>query len=498
MKNTYQDYVTEIQKIADIGFAVGVLQWDKEVNMPKKGAAFRSQQVATLSGIHHELSTSESLGELLEHLYTNQDTLTPHQAKNVTISRENYLKAKKYTTEFVKNRSKVVSNAYHKWIEARKANDYGVFKDSLKQIVDIAREEAKILGYTDHPYDPLINRFEKGATVKALDVLFADVRQQLVDFCKELQEKPQVDNAFLKKYFNKDKQWKYSLELLKEINYDFDAGRQDLSTHPFTVNFNPNDVRVTTRIDENDFTNMTWGTIHEAGHALYEQGLLAENYGLPTGRYISLGIHESQSRLWENNVGRSLSFWKSRYERLQDTFADNLGNVPLIDFYKGINRVEPSLIRTESDELNYHFHILIRYEIEKGLVEGSIEVEGLNEVWNAKYKEYMGVDVPDDNHGILQDIHWSHGSMGYFPTYSLGSFYAAQFFQQAEKEVPNLIEEIEAGNSQPLLDWLREQIHQHGQFYTAEELCTKITGEPLNFKYFMDYAKEKYSGIYGL
>ncbi len=487
-----------MQKIADVNHVLALLQWDKEVKMPPKGARFRAQQLSTLSGMLHELSTSDALGDLLENLYANKQNLSHEEFKNVEISRDEYLKSKKYSVEFVKHRSKVVSLAFQSWMNARKANDFSLFKDSLTEIVKITREEAKILGYTDHPYNPLIDRYEKGMTVSVLDKLFADVRQQLVDFSKQLNTRPQIDNDFLKKHYPKDKQWQYGLALLKDIGYDFEAGRQDISEHPFSVNFSPEDVRVTTRIDENDFANMTWSTIHEAGHAMYEQGLPVEYYGLPRGNYISLGIHESQSRLWENNVGRSLAFWKPRYAGLQSIFPDNLNKVSLEHFYKGMNKVVPNFIRTESDELNYHFHVLIRYEIEKGLVEGSLEVEGLDKVWNEKYKEYMGVDVPDDNNGILQDIHWSHGSMGYFPTYSLGSFYAAQFFQQAEKDIPNLTQHIENGNTQPLLDWLRTNVHQYGQLYTAEELCAKITGEPLNFKYFMDYAKKKYGAIYGL
>jgi carboxypeptidase Taq len=282
------------------------------------------------------------------------------------------------------------------------------------------------------------------------------------------------------------------------MGYDMQAGRQDLSEHPFTTSFNPLDVRVTTRVDENDFGNMTWSCIHEGGHALYEQGLPTDQYGLPCGEATSLGIHESQSRLWENNVGRSLNFWQFRYPELQNTFPGNLRTVSLHDFYKAINKVQPSLIRTEADELTYHFHIMIRYEIEKGLMDGSIDVKELKDIWNKYYQEYLHVKVPDDVHGILQDIHWSHGSFGYFPTYSLGSFYAAQFFAAAQKQVPGLDESIAAGDYQPLLNWLRTNIHPYGRFYTSNELCERVTGKPLEFSAFMEYANKKYSGIYGL
>jgi carboxypeptidase Taq len=257
-------------------------------------------------------------------------------------------------------------------------------------------------------------------------------------------------------------------------------------------------VRVTTRIDENDLANMVWSCIHEGGHALYEQGLSVEEYGLPLGSYLTVGVHESQSRLWENHIGRSLDYWKFNYPTLQDLFPDNLSPVSLEAFYKGINRVEPNLIRTESDELHYHFHIMIRYEIEKELIEGSIEVENLNQIWNNKYMDYLGVKVPDDNKGVLQDVHWAHGVFGYFPTYSIGSFYAAQLYQSVEREIPNLPKLIASGDNSQLLHWVRERIHQHGKQYNAEDLIEKITGESFNFKYFLDYCKRKYISIYEL
>lgn len=498
MEKQYEKYVAVMQKIADLDHTMALLQWDKEVMMPTKGGRFRAQQLGTVSGIRHELATSEELGELLEVLYHQKEALTPLQWKNVEDSRLDFLKFKKLPTTFVTRRTEAISNAYDTWIKARRANDYKVFEPALAEIVALSREEAALLEYEAHPYDALIAHYEKGTTVATLDVLFADVKAQLVRFVEKLNGGASISNDFLKRHFDKNKQWNVGMQLLRELGYDFEAGRQDISEHPFTVNFSAEDVRVTTRIDENDFSNMTWGTIHEAGHALYEQGLPSEQYGLPCGKYISLGIHESQSRLWENNVGRGVDFWKSRYANLQKTFPESLADVDLTAFYHGINKVEPSLIRTESDELFYHFHILIRYEIEKGLMDGTLEAAGLNEVWNEKYKAYLGVEVPDDNQGILQDIHWSHGSFGYFATYSLGSFYAAQFYQQAEKDLPNLAAEIAAGDTSDLLSWLRTNIHQHGRFYTAEELCVKITGEPLNFKYFMTYAANKYGKIYGV
>ena len=405
-------------------------------------------------------------------------------------------KKTKYSKEFVIRRSQVTSTAYNAWVKARAANDFTIYKDALQAMFDLKKEESEILGYKGHAYDAHLNQFEKGATVAELDVLFKDVREQLVDFVKDLTDKPQVEDGFLFKFYQKDKQWSYGLEVLKNMGYDFESGRQDISHHPFTTNFSSQDVRVTTRIDEHNFGNMTWSCIHEGGHALYEQGLVAEEYGLPLGSYISLGIHESQSRLWENNVGRSLSYWKAHYSNLQKIFPENLGSIDLEKFYQGINRIQPSFIRTESDELHYHFHVMIRYEIEKGIFDGAIQVKDLSEVWKEMYRKYLNIEVPDDNNGVLQDIHWSHGLIGYFPTYSLGSFYAAQFFHQAQQDIPELIAQIENGDNSQLLKWLREKIHRHGKFYTAAQLCEKITGEPLNFKYFMDYAAVKYQGVY--
>src|SRR4030095_8675362 len=258
-------------------------------------------------------------------------------------------------------------------------------------------------------------------TTKQLVSLFSDVRKQLVPYVQSIFNKPVIDDDFTRLQYNKQKQWDFVIELLKQMGFDFSAGRQDISSHPFTTNFNSRDVRVTTRINENDLCEMIWSCIHEGGHALYEQGLPFEDYALPSGEFLSLGIHESQSRLWENNVGRSKAYWKKNYPILQGVFPEQLRNISGDHFYKAINKVEPSLIRTNADELTYHFHVMIRFEIEVALFEGKVSVEELPGLWNSKYKEYLGIDVPDDTRGVLQDVHWSHGSFGYFPTYSIGS-----------------------------------------------------------------------------
>ena len=496
MTSKYNTYKKILQKRADVEHAIALLHWDKEVNLPPKGNDFRAQQLATLSGISHEIITSDDLGLLLEELTASSVQLTAQQYRNVSLTLKDFKRNKSLSKDFVMRRSRVVSETYFAWVKAREANDWHLYKDPLTKMIELKLEEAELIGYEDHPYDALMEEYEPGARVKDLDILFKDVREQLVDYVKMIKDKNQVKDAFLFKHFNKDKQWEYGLHLLRNMGYDFDAGRQDISHHPFTITFAPTDVRVTTRVDENNFGNMTWSCIHEGGHALYEQGLPSEYYGLPLGQALSLGIHESQSRLWENNVGRSLSYWKAHYNYLQTVFLENLKDISLEVFYKGINKITPSLVRTESDELHYHFHILIRYEIEKGLMDRSLKADDLKKIWNTRYQEYLGLEVSDDNNGILQDIHWSHGSLGYFPTYSLGSFYAAQFFDQAKKDIPSLVSEIESGDNSKLLQWLRKNIHAYGKFYSATDLCKKITGEPLNFKYFMKYVKEKYDLIY--
>lgn len=495
--NSYQDYKNHLSKVADVEYAISVLNWDQEVFMPEKGATHRAQQISTLSGIAHEISTDKSFGKLLLKL-KNDTTLNEIEQLNIKESLKNFERNNKYSTAFVQLMSKAISEAFIAWQEAKPKSDFSIFAPKLKALVKLKREECELLGYKNHPYNAQLDLYEPGATVKDLDVLFTDVKNELVPFVQQIAKAKQNDERLMFNYFDKDKQLKYTEELLAQMGYDFKAGRQDISSHPFTTNFGPLDVRVTTRVDENNLNEIMWSSIHEGGHALYEQGLLTENYGLPAGSYLSLGIHESQSRLWENNVGRSLGYWNFNFKRLQEVFPANLANYTALDFYKAMNIVKPSLIRTSADELTYHFHVLIRYEIEKELIAGTIEVDELPKIWNKKYKDYLNIDVPNDAKGVLQDIHWSHGSFGYFPTYSIGSFYAAQFFNQAKKEINGLEQQIEEGDLIPLLNWLREKIHIHGRLFAASDLCEKITGEKLNFKHFLDYAKIKYTNLYNL
>ena len=494
-KDLYESYKQEMQKVADVKNAIAVLQWDQETYLPPKGAAFRGSQIASLSELVHKMSTDEKLGSILTELQGKSD-LPEKEKRNVELTTEDYNKQKKYSSAFVRLLTETISKSYHSWIKARKENSFGVFRKDLDELIQLKKQETEILGYAAHPYDALLNEFEKGCTVALLDKTFNGIEAPLKSLLDRITSKKQVENNFLFQFYPKQAQWDFGMYLIKQLGFDFEAGRQDISEHPFTTSFNKNDVRITTRINENDFGNMTWSCIHETGHALYEQGLPESEYGLPAGEYASLGIHESQSRIWENNVGRTMEFWKYQYPHLKQFFPTQLEHVTVDEFYKGINKVYPSFIRTEADELTYHFHIMIRYELEKKLIEGSIKTDDIPAYWNEQYAKYLGLRVPDDKKGCLQDIHWSHGSFGYFPTYSLGSFYAAQLFAAARKQITDLPIAVEHGNTRPLLDWLRQHIHQYGRLYTSEELCKKASGETLNIQYFLQYVIDKYGKIY--
>jgi carboxypeptidase Taq len=496
-QNLYSKYQEITQKAADFNNAAAVLGWDQEVYMPKKGFAFRGRQLATLASQAHELMTSESYGSILQEL-RGKDDLTELQKDNVRLSLEDYEKNKKLSSEFVEKLTQQTSHSYSAWIKSREQNDYSVYAPQLEKMIELKRQQADLYGYDANPYDALLDDYEKGATVAMLDPVFEMVKEQLPSLLRHVTRSQQVDDSFFYRNYSREQQFDFSLEVLKQMGYDMDAGRQDYSEHPFSTSFAPTDVRVTTRVNENNLSSLIWSSIHEGGHALYEQGLPETQYGMPLGTAVSLGIHESQSRLWENSVGRGLSFWKYFYPKLTERFAEQLSDVSVEDFYKATNKVEPSLIRTEADELTYHFHVMIRYEIEKLVLTNKLNVKELPAAWNEYYQKFLGISSPDDKHGVLQDVHWSHGSFGYFPTYSLGSFYAAQFFEQASKEISNLQAQIELGNFQSLLSWLREKIHHHGRKYRSDELCKLVTGRGLDFSSFMKYATEKYSGIYSV
>ncbi len=493
----YNEYVQTMRRIADIRYASALLQWDQETYLPLKGASIRGQQIATLSEMAHRSFTDDKLGALLHELQSRQD-LDPASRRNVELTSEDYDRQIKFSPAFVRQLTETVNKCFHSWLEARKGNDFNRFAPDLAKLIELKKEEATILGYQHHLYDALLNDHDKGSNVRLLDDVFSKVRKPLKEMLDKIMSAPQTDNSFLRRHYPKDKQWAFGMEVIKALGYDLDAGRQDISEHPFTINFNSHDVRITTRIDEHDLGNMVWSCIHETGHALYEQGLPEGAYGLPLGEPASYTIHESQSRLWENHIGRSRAFCEQWFPVLQRYFPEQLHDISPDTFYRGINRVEPSFIRTEADELTYHFHVMVRYDLEKLLLENAITTKDIPAYWNEHYRQYLGIQVPDDKKGCLQDVHWSHGSFGYFPTYSLGSFYAAQFYATAQKALPELDSQIQKGDTKALLDWLRNQVHRHGRMYTSEGLSLAVSGETLNIQHFLDYLQQKYSGIYQL
>ncbi len=488
----YSRYVEFMNKIADIRNAGAVLQWDQETYLPAGAAEARGRQIATLSEIAHAHFSSDELGDLLQELNGSGD-LTEKEKKNISLTLDDYNKNKKYSPAFVRNMSEQITRSFHAWMEARKKNDFVVFKPELEKLLQLKKEEAHILGFKGHIYNAHLDEHDKGLTVEVTDKLFQDLKKVLKKILPDLityDEEPAFDFSM-----KKDLQWKLGIEVLELMGFDFQFGRQDISEHPFTISFHPTDVRLTTRINESNFSGMLWSCIHEGGHGLYEQGLPQNESGLPLGEACSLSIHESQSRLWENCVGRSIHFCGFLLEKLRLYDPEKFGKTDLQTFYRAVNKVKPTLIRTESDEVTYHYHVLIRYEIEKELMEGALSVAEIPERWNQLYKDYLGLDVPDYKSGCLQDIHWSHGSFGYFPTYTLGSLYAVQFFDTYKSTNNNWRQEIETGQFNSIRNWLKVNVYDYGKFYNSLELCNISTLHPLELSRFSEYLDTKFKTL---
>ncbi|MFH1065151.1 MAG: carboxypeptidase M32 [Nanoarchaeota archaeon] len=494
MATNYEKLTEAVQEITLLSSIGSTLGWDMKVNMPPKGVMIRSQQLSYLGAFAHKKATSKEMGDLLAALNSEADKgmLTEDQALNVRKIIDDYEKATKFPTEFVAEMSTASSLGGQAWAEARATNDFPKFQPHLEKIVELTRKSADYFGFVGHQYNALIHQYEPGMTVEKLDVVFSNLRPFLTSLADRIIAEGKEYRAVEGK-FSLEKQRELVKKVSGLLGFDFTAGRLDISPHPFTISFSPNDVRITTRYKEDNLLYALGSTIHETGHGLYEQGLLAEHFGMPLGEACSLGLHESQSRLWENHVGRSAEFWGFMLPVLAQTFPEFNG-VELKDWMRQTNKVERSLIRVEADEVTYSLHVILRYEIEKGLLEGKIQVKDLPEVWNSKMQEYVGV-VPDTNtNGVLQDMHWSMGALGYFPTYTLGSIYAAQLFAQASKELP-LQEQIAGGKFSELREWLREKVHRHGKRYSADELVEKVTGSPLNANPLMEYLEAKYTAL---
>lgn len=489
----------KLLELCHISSTLAILDWDQRVYMPPKGSALRAESIANLAGILHEKFISREFADLLKKAKVLMDAekLNDDEVCVVKEIWREFERQMKLPTKFVKELTQICSEAHNIWIRARERSNFRLFLPYLKKIVELKRKEAELVGFKKSPYDALLDTYEPYTTSEEISIILDDLKDFLIPFIRKIaKSKVKINSNILKGNFSVEKQDQFNQNVAKKIGFDFEGGRMDVSAHPFASGFHPNDVRITTRFKKDDLLHSLFGVIHETGHALYEQGLLAENFGTPLGESISLGIHESQSRMWENIVGRSKFFWKYFYPKLKKEFPKPFSKLKLEDFYRAINFVQPSLIRTEADEVTYNLHVILRFEIEKELIEGSIEVEDLPKIWNDKMKEYLGVKVPDDAQGVLQDVHWSGGGIGYFPTYTLGNLYSAQFYQAAKKEIINLEKEISAGQFSHLREWLRKKIHMHGKIYTADDLVKEVTGEGLNSKYFIDYLKEKYGEIY--
>ncbi|MDY7989713.1 carboxypeptidase M32 [Paenibacillus polymyxa] len=488
-------------KISSYGEAVGLLHWDLRTGAPRKGVDIRSETLGMLSTEMFKLMVSDEMGQLLQ-FFAVEDKLKQledNDRRLVEECRKNYELNRSVPADRYRDYSILAAQAESKWEDAKEHSDFAGFEPYLSKIVDMKREFIGYWGVKDTEYDTLLDQYEPGMTVEKLDAVFDRLKKRLVPLLSKIQASSnQPDKSFLDGVFDVKQQEKFSLFILGQMGYDFDAGRLDESVHPFATGLNPGDVRITTHYLQDDVTSAIFSSLHEGGHALYEQNIAPELAGSLLSGGTSMGIHESQSRLWENKIGRSRAFWDRYYDDLQKHFPDRLAKVTAEQFYQAVNRVENSLIRIEADELTYNLHIIIRYEIEKMLFNEKLDVKRLPEVWNAKYKEYLGLVPPNDGLGVLQDVHWSGGDFGYFASYSLGNMYAAQILATLRKELPNLDELIAAGELEPIKQWLTERIYRYGKSRTPSELIVAITGEDLNPDYLADYLEEKYTSIYKL
>jgi carboxypeptidase Taq len=495
-QKTIQTLKERLHEVSHLGGTLALLHWDQEVNMPAKGADARASAISYLSAIIHNKFIEIDKDGLLTKLKKDLDLKKLKGNDKVIIAEtwRTYEREKKLPEAFVKELAEVSSKSQTIWAEARAKDDFKIWQPWLERIVKLKRQEAKYIGYKATPYDALLDTYEPRMTTEELTHVFNDLKGFLVPFLQKIKNsQAKINPKKILGRFPLEKQIAFNELIADKMGFDTEAGRMDKSVHPFTTNFHPTDVRITTRYKGNNVYYSIGSTIHEAGHALYEQNLPSEHFGTALAEAISMGIHESQSRLWENQIGKGLPFWKYFYPKLQKEFPEPFQKLKLEEFYKIINKIEPSFIRTEADEATYNLHIILRFEIERELVEGSFEVKDLPKIWNAKVKEYFGLTVPSDKVGILQDVHWSGGDFGYFPTYALGNLYAAQFYNKLRQDIPKLDGQIAKGNFSELNAWLKTHIHRHGKTYIASQLVKKVTGEELNSRYFCEYLQKKFS-----
>jgi len=496
-----------LKDIQHLSSAVSLLSWDQETYMPPGGAQARAEQLAALKGLIHEKQTGTEMSQVLSKWLDLGTGALNAQASSWegrprALLREvwrDYHRASALPTDFVQRLGFETAVAHGAWTAARAENNFARFVPHLKKIVALKKEEAKHIGYKQSPYDPLLEAFEPGMTVAKIAPLFATLKKELVPVLEKIsQSQVVIRDDFLRAHYSPGAQLAFGKKVLSAMGFQFDRGRQDLSAHPFTTSFHPSDVRITTRVDARDVLSSLFSSIHEGGHALYDQGLPVADFGTPLGEPVSLGLHESQSRLWENGVGRSKAFWQHFLPLFKEAFPQQVSGLELEAFHAAINRVRPSLIRVEADEVTYNLHIMLRFEVERALIEDDLPVEQLPALWREKMQAYLGIAPETDTDGVLQDIHWSGGAFGYFPTYTLGNLYAAQLLHQAKKDIPDYEKKLRTGTLLPLKSWLNEKIHRYGRQFPSDVLIERVTGEPPDARYFMRDLQSKFAEIYRL
>ena len=509
MGNAFNELTNEINKFNDVLNTMSILIWDSRTKMPKKGASSRGYQVGTLTSVAREILLSSKMRKLLDESENETHNLEEDSFERKTILHLNEAISyhDKIPEKIQVKKAELEPLAHNAWAEAREKQDFKIFKPFLEEQVNIAIEQAHCIGFKDHPYDALMQRFEPGETVKSLKVLFDELKIGLGHILNKTSQVEQPNKKFLFNEYPIDKQIEFSTKIAKKFGYDFDRGRLDSTVHPFEISFTRDDVRITTRYYKNFINPSLFGTLHEAGHGIYEQNVKEEytRSAMTTDFLsfyavggVSFGAHESQSRLYENHIGRSKVFWNNHYNELADCFPDALKGVEAEDFFKAVNVIEPSLIRVESDESTYDFHIMMRVDIESMLVDKTLKVDDLPTVWNEQINKYLGLKVPNDSEGVLQDIHWSGGQFGTFCNYTIGNVMAAQLIESMDTQNPEIRKDINDANYSSLLEWLRNNIHQHGRRYTRNELLMKSTGSTLNAKPYIAYLKNKASQVYGV
>jgi carboxypeptidase Taq len=501
MASKLDELKTYLLEVNDLNSANALLEWDQSTYMPTGGGAARARQSATLSRLAHDKFTDPAVGRLLYDLRPYEESL-PYDSDDaalIRVARREFERAVKVPSAFVSELSGHLAATYQIWTEARPADDFAKVRPLLEKTLDLSRQLAGYFAPYEHIADPLIDMADYGMRVATLRPLFSQLRGQLVPIVEAIAAQPPADDACLRQHFPERAQWDFAVDVIKRFGYDFDRGRLDKTHHPFMTKFSLGDVRITTRVAEDFLGENLFSVMHESGHAMYEQGIRMAYEGTPLAGGTSAGVHESQSRLWENVVGRSRPFWQHFYPELQRVFPEQLGGVPLDTFYRAVNKVERSLIRVDADEVTYNLHVMIRFDFELALLEGTLAVADLPEAWRARYQADLGIASPGDKDGVLQDVHWYGGAIGgAFQGYTLGNILGAQFYASALKAHPGIPTEIARGEFGTLHGWLREAIYQHGSKFTAPELIERVTGGPLSIEPYVHYLRTKFGELYEL